>query len=323
MEKQLIGTPVTIRLEVSATNILLDDIATQIYHPLRRDIREKLFRYGRKFSLLLYLQHQWDVRRVDFRYALLDGLIPEPFSDEKKCQHIRRTLIAETAAMSQDFYEAARRYSAEDLALGERLLAEKQRAMEARGPVFPLSADDLYCYFEIALAPRIWQMLYDDAATEVLVVNNGLDGELIVLLDHLVAWAIDRKITVEQEALPGCVSFVHESYQRVRQQIPIGSQRTATTIEIRTPERNLDLSGTKPWEIKRHEDPEPKYPWYTPARYFARELVRSDTTLLTKRDALAGKVAASLLKAGYRKRGGKKGFNHDTVKKALSNVVLG
>lgn len=80
----------------------------------------------------------------------------------------------------------------------------------------------------------------------------------------------------------------------------------------------------KPWLIANTADPSPDQPWYTPARYFARQLVENDSTLLTKPDLLADKVLQSLNKAGILKRGGKKRFSSsDTMKKAFVNVTLG
>lgn len=80
---------------------------------------------------------------------------------------------------------------------------------------------------------------------------------------------------------------------------------------------------SKPWLIHCKDDPKPEQPWYTPARYFARQLVVEDSTLLTKRNLLAKKISVSLKGAGIYKRGGKKPFNPDTIKKALSNIKLG
>lgn len=80
----------------------------------------------------------------------------------------------------------------------------------------------------------------------------------------------------------------------------------------------------KPWLIADPNDPESAQSWYTPARYFARQLVIEDSTLLIKRDILADKVCQSLKEAGIYKRGGKKPFSSsDTIKKAFSNVRLG
>lgn len=65
-----------------------------------------------------------------------------------------------------------------------------------------------------------------------------------------------------------------------------------------------DKQTEKPWLICNSNDPKPTQPWYTPARYFARQLVVEDSTLLNKRDLLANKVAASLKYSGFYKRGG-------------------
>lgn len=82
-------------------------------------------------------------------------------------------------------------------------------------------------------------------------------------------------------------------------------------------------SNDKPWLIANPNDPEPEHPWYIPARYFARQLVKEDSTLLTKRSLLATKVVQSLTGVGIKKRGGVKPFDPDTVKKALANISLG
>ena len=81
-------------------------------------------------------------------------------------------------------------------------------------------------------------------------------------------------------------------------------------------------SDAKPWLLRDPKDPEPEQRWYTPARYFARQLVVKDSTLLTKRGILADKVSKSLTTAGIYKRGGTKPLSAETVKKAFSNVGL-
>lgn len=79
----------------------------------------------------------------------------------------------------------------------------------------------------------------------------------------------------------------------------------------------------KPWLIAATNDPEPDYPWYTPARYFARQLVKDDSTLLVKREKLAEKTAASLAGVGVFKRGKKKlPLSAGTVLKSFVNVML-
>lgn len=78
----------------------------------------------------------------------------------------------------------------------------------------------------------------------------------------------------------------------------------------------------KPWLVCNPTDPDPVQPWYTPARYFARELVLKHPTLLTKRKLLTQKVVPLLTAASILKRG-KKPFDPGTVLKALSKVQLG
>ncbi len=82
-------------------------------------------------------------------------------------------------------------------------------------------------------------------------------------------------------------------------------------------------SAPKLWLSKDKRDPAPDQLWYTPARYFARQLIIDDPTLLTKRNLLASKVAHSLKTAGIFKRGGTKALSATTVVKAFSNVHLG
>lgn len=78
----------------------------------------------------------------------------------------------------------------------------------------------------------------------------------------------------------------------------------------------------KDWLSVDPRDPEPKLDWYVPARYFARQHLKENKTLLVKRRILADKVSASLKVAGVFKRGGKKPFAPSTILKALSNIDL-
>jgi hypothetical protein len=82
------------------------------------------------------------------------------------------------------------------------------------------------------------------------------------------------------------------------------------------------LHPHKPWLIANTKDPTPEHPWYTPARYFARQLVIADPSLLAKRDILASKVSQYMKNAGIHKRGRSKYHAPSTIKKALVNVTL-
>lgn len=81
--------------------------------------------------------------------------------------------------------------------------------------------------------------------------------------------------------------------------------------------------GSIPWQIADPKDPDPVQPWYIPARYFARQLVIGDSTLLTKRNILADKTAQSLVNAGIKNSRGKVKFDPGTILKAFANVTLG
>ena len=85
----------------------------------------------------------------------------------------------------------------------------------------------------------------------------------------------------------------------------------------------VEKEQEKPWLIPDPNDPIPELLWYIPARYFARNLIKDDPMLLIKRNTLANKIVVSLTNVGINKRGGKKPYSPVTIKKALSNVLLG
>jgi len=76
----------------------------------------------------------------------------------------------------------------------------------------------------------------------------------------------------------------------------------------------------EPYWTENDDDPDPKYRWYIPARYFARQLIATDSSLLMKRDLLAQKVAALLEEKKILKRGGIQPLDQSTVKNAFSKV---
>lgn len=76
----------------------------------------------------------------------------------------------------------------------------------------------------------------------------------------------------------------------------------------------------RPWLIADPHDPEPEQDWYVAARYFARQLVVEDSTLLLKRKLLASNVSQSLSAVNINKRGGKFPLNPATVLKAFNNI---
>lgn len=77
-----------------------------------------------------------------------------------------------------------------------------------------------------------------------------------------------------------------------------------------------------PWLIPEPNDPPAEIPWYTPARYFARQLIKEQPALLGNRGLLANKVRDLLTGARIYKRGGKKPLDSSTIRKAFNNVVF-
>jgi len=88
------------------------------------------------------------------------------------------------------------------------------------------------------------------------------------------------------------------------------------------PQQEDRLDHETPWLHVKLGDPDPLQPWYTPARYFARELIKTDKTLIGKKDVLAKKVAHELAEHKIYKRGGQLPLDPATVLKAFSNVNL-
>lgn len=105
------------------------------------------------------------------------------------------------------------------------------------------------------------------------------------------------------------------------------SHRIRVEIEsVYQHDKNAVTPMETPWLVKDPRDVEPEgfQSWYTAARFFAREAVRNDPSLLTNRDMLARTVVKSLTAAGIFKRGNaQKPFDSTTVKKAFNNVKLG
>ena len=118
-------------------------------------------------------------------------------------------------------------------------------------------------------------------------------------------------------------SFVNWALEIIHWGIPRKLAAISEKEEAGKKDTETDEQAKKRWFIHNPDDPKPEQSWYTPARYFARQLVEEDPTLLVKRDRLASKVAASLKNIRVFKRGGKLSLDPVTVKKAFSNVNLG
>jgi hypothetical protein len=86
--------------------------------------------------------------------------------------------------------------------------------------------------------------------------------------------------------------------------------------------KNLAATPVKPWLVANPKDPAPKQPWYVAARYFARELVKGDTSLLQKPARLRNQIHESMKKVGVYKRGGVLAPDPGTIQKALTGIEL-
>lgn len=162
-----------------------------------------------------------------------------------------------------------------------------------------------------------------------------LDELTKVLFDAFIEPALTR--TPSDDALVSDPAFLTEpctrlfldsvTYDLVMEGMPKSLAPTEThetpAAESLTADSAGKNEGQKPWLIADPSDPTPEQSWYTPARYFARQQVKSDPTLLLKRSVLAQKVGGMLTAAGIKKRGGRKPLDANTVLKAFVNVSLG
>jgi len=77
-----------------------------------------------------------------------------------------------------------------------------------------------------------------------------------------------------------------------------------------------------PWWTHNPKDPEAEQYWFTPARYFARELLKEKPNLKKNRDKLADETAIQLKKHEIYGRMKGRQFNYGTVLKAFKKVKL-
>ena len=144
-------------------------------------------------------------------------------------------------------------------------------------------------------------LVIDAASGLVLPDDDGDYGDSITAITH--SRYIDTKELAEQLNILGLA-------------LPVIMQG----LTIQTHPQADAIDGDKPWLLHNPKDPNPLHHWYTPARYFARELIKKDPLLLVKRLLLAEKVRGSLANYSIFKRGEKKPPQSDTILKAFSNV---
>lgn len=130
---------------------------------------------------------------------------------------------------------------------------------------------------------------------------------------HSCEWP-DMPEPMQSLAEPAALLTTPEPRETTPASVPKLARQTAPVVANSQP---------KPWIVIDPRDPAPEQPWYTPARYFARQLAIEKPTLLSNREILADKVSTALFNAGYKKRGNKVRFDSGTVLKAFANVILG
>jgi hypothetical protein len=230
LNKSYMDSPVVIRLAATAVDTCVGEIAKLIYVPLQRDLLAKLRKYNLSFSCILYNILPGSGR--DFRYDLVNDLLPEPPWDAANTAHIERAFQSDDETVPDKIRVAARSMEGEDLAMANSHLAAILEADDGQYTECPWTAADMSRYIRIELPRRIYRMLDGDVATGKLV-RSGLDKQR-VLLDHLVEWATFRSILIEQDPLAKCMPLVVDSYNRLRQRMataaaaPADVQRTPT-----------------------------------------------------------------------------------------------
>lgn len=201
----------------------------------------------------------------------------------------------------------------------------------------------------IEAAPLAWRALKNIQhhlrleGASYLDMIKALPAGMLVPLDELTKAHFDAFIEPALTHTPSDVSLVSDpafqtdpctrpsmdsvTYDLVMEGMPKSLVPTEThetpAAESLTADSAGKNEGQKPWLIADPSDPMPEQFWYTPARYFARQQVKSDPTLISKRPVLAQKVVGMLTAAGIKKRGGKKPLDANTVLKAFVNVSLG
>lgn len=88
------------------------------------------------------------------------------------------------------------------------------------------------------------------------------------------------------------------------------------------------VASGNPWEMSHPDDPPSEQNWYTPARYFARELIEHNKSLIDKRGSpsapgiLPKMVGEKLEEKNIYKRGGKLPLKPATILRAFVGVDL-
>jgi len=217
-------SPAIIRLAALDRSIPLARICQQLYAQLERPNgspgerpRNAMVEQRRHFPFGVgsYKNRPWRPLG-DFRDSIMANLPQTPPSDVGSCAEIKRALADDLDCQRRMYLKKkALCVADDDLALLNKMVTHLEQELAALSDR-PLSQFDMAKHARLEIKARIRQMLDADATSGRLIVNV-LDDKQVVMLDALVAWAVRRKIKVEQEELPGCPSLVTASYQRLLQ----------------------------------------------------------------------------------------------------------
>ena len=182
------------------------------------------------------------------------------------------------------------------------LLQEQRELAQAAFLVANACGDTDDKLIELGEAVIDWDSLIDDA------------GKCLDAIDHeiakgpLSAFREDPKAT-QEKGVPHYTMVSVDEWIQARKTI-------ISEIQVSTP------ANDKPWWVVREGDPPAEQPWYTPARYFARQHIKESSTLSTNRPELAKKVSASLKSVGVYKRGGKEPPFPGSILKAFTKITF-
>jgi len=251
----------------------------------------------------------------DLRTAVMTGIDLRPLSDEAISKSAEKRTKGKPHTSKLFFL--TRRWPSESCLVEEDVPAVKQKIEDLKAEFereYAGSEREIALYdaaqFEIGwlVSARLKAFLAKDVAVGLLK-RRSKDEEEFVLLTDLVRWAEHREIVIEKEE-PAPTTLISLT--------GAGERRDHQAYGAK--------SALQPWQVKDPRDPEPEgfQPWYTAARFFARQEIRNDPTLVGADHAtIAEKVEPLLPKVGYFKRN-KDGvvIKSATIKRALSKVPL-
>jgi hypothetical protein len=232
-----------IHLDAHAREITVADIRNQIYTQLERDGRSPHTGYfpfqSGNFRSGTAKQQHFRSRSNDFRDEIMAGLQPTPPLDKNDCMKIKQVLTDDVESQLQIYSELAAQTG--NVHPGSLVAQMKQQGLDRLVPE-SLTEQNMRDYASVLIRARLRQLLDDDIINGLLVVNVR-NGRPVVYLDHLVVWATERKITIDQDALPGCEPFIQESYRKCHQKIMASPQPV-------TPLQEKKAVATVDWKLK-------------------------------------------------------------------------